>query len=185
LGIARAAVEFVERTTTGFTASGYSNRMLAEIQGGCVAQCRSKPEKLQRLGRILLERPDHRGVADFLAALRDLIRTEDSFGSIKIDHTREFADAMSLAHFDGADQALAEIARRRAHSRQQLPSKALSTIHKAKGLEFDHVVLAGCDRVHFSNTEAARAKMYVALSRATKTLALMVSRVVPTPLFLF
>jgi hypothetical protein len=46
------------------------------------------------------------------------------------------------------------------------------------------VVLAACDRPHFSNTKAARARLYVGLSRATESLTLLVSHTNPTPLFL-
>ena len=57
------------------------------------------------------------------------------------------------------------IARRRTHARPKLPAKAISTIHKAKGLEFDNVMLLPCDRANFGHTKAARAKLCVAQPR--------------------
>ncbi|MBN8974985.1 MAG: ATP-binding domain-containing protein [Rhizobiales bacterium] len=107
---------------------------------------------------------------------------DGAFTAIKIDHSRENNDAIQLGRFDSSDEGLAEIARRRAHARAAVPPEAVSTIHKAKSLEFPHVVLATCDRRHFNDTQAARVRLYVALSRATESLALLVSHTHPTPL---
>ncbi|MDP2206612.1 MAG: ATP-binding domain-containing protein, partial [Alphaproteobacteria bacterium] len=63
------------------------------------------------------------------------------------------------------------------------PPKAISTIHKAKGLEFESVMLMPCDQRNFSHTRAARAKLYVAISRATSNLMVVLSRAQPSPLF--
>jgi DNA helicase-2/ATP-dependent DNA helicase PcrA len=54
---------------------------------------------------------------------------------------------------------------------------------KPRGLEFDNVLLLPCDRQTFSNTPRSRAKLYVAMSRAKKSLMLVVSRTKPSPLF--
>ncbi len=158
--------------------------MLDDIAQGCTKARKKKPATIQSLGRILLDEPNHRGIGKFLATLRALTKEDAAFAPIKIDHFREFNDAVHLGRFDDADEGLAEIARRRAHARAPLPTKAVSTIHKAKGLEFPHVVLAACDLPHFSNTKAARARLYVGLSRATESLTLLVSHTHPTPLFL-
>jgi hypothetical protein len=44
-------------------------------------------------------------------------------------------------------------------------------------------MLMPCDLRNFSQARAARAKLYVALSRATSNLMLIVSRGQPSPLF--
>ena len=44
-------------------------------------------------------------------------------------------------------------------------------------------MLLPCDRANFGGTKAARAKLYVALSRATTSLLLVVSKAKPSPLF--
>ncbi|MEJ7928254.1 UvrD-helicase domain-containing protein [Sphingobium sp. AN641] len=182
--IGKAAVSFVGNVATGFSPTNYSNRLLQEVQGGCVAQCTKKPATLQALGRILLEEPDHRGIAAFLTSLRALTKADGAFTDIKIDHSREYNDAIHLGRFEDADEGLAEIARRRSHGRIALPAKAISTIHKAKGLEFPNVVVAACDRAHFTNTPAARARFYVGISRGTQSLTLLVSHTNPTPLLM-
>lgn len=182
LEVGKIAVNFVSSVATGFSPTGYSRLLLEEIAQGCTIRRTKKPATLQSLGRIILEQPDHQGVGRFLTTLRTLMKEDGAFAAIKIDHSREYNDAIQLGRFDSSDEGLAEIARRRAHARAAVPPKAVSTIHKAKGLEFPHVVLAACDRQHFNDTQAARARLYVALSRATESLALLVSHTHPTPL---
>jgi AAA domain len=162
----KSAVTFVSKVSTGFTATNFSKRMMQEIEGGCVANCTKKPATLQALGRILLEQPDHRGVAAFLMRLRGLTKEDAAFSDIRIDHSREFNDAIQLGRYEDADEGLAEIARRRSHGRIAVPAKAISTIHKAKGLEFPNVVVA------------------VGMSRGTQSLTLLVSHTNPTPLLM-
>lgn len=182
--VGKLAVDFVSSVAIGFTAAGYSRQLLEDIEQGCTKPRKKKPATIQSLGRIILEEPNHRGVGQFLTTLRALTKEDEAFAPIKIDHSREFNDAVHLGRFENADEGLAEIARRRAHARAPVPVKAVSTIHKAKGLEFPHVVMAACDQPHFGDTQASRAKLYVGLSRATESLALLVSHTNPTPLFL-
>jgi DNA helicase-2/ATP-dependent DNA helicase PcrA len=184
LEIGKIAVGFISNVATGFSPTAYSRLLLEEIEQGCTKPRTKKPATIQSLGRIILDEPDHRGIGKFLTTLRTLTREDEAFAPIKIDLSREFNDAIQLGRFENADEGLAEMARRRAHVRTAVPSKAVSTIHKAKGLEFPHVVMAACDRQHFSDTKASRAKLYVGLSRATESLTLLVSHTRPTPLLL-
>lgn len=62
------------------------------------------------------------------------------------------------------------------------PTRAASTIHKAKGLEFDHVLIAYCGENHFPDNEGRRKLLYVAISRAVKRLVLHVPTNSPSPL---
>ena len=57
-----------------------------------------------------------------------------------------------------------------------------STIHKAKGLECDGVIVMPCDAKTFPDTAEARCLLYVALSRAKRRLLLVVSPTAPSPL---
>jgi DNA helicase-2/ATP-dependent DNA helicase PcrA len=134
------------------------------------------------MGRILLSRPDYKGVAAFLGRLSELNRTDYSFRNVHIDYKREFAEAIRIGEYDDVEIGLAETARRRSYSHASLPLKAISTIHKAKGLEGSNVLLVGCDDKHFQNTDEARCKLYVALSRAQKSLTIVVSAKNPSPL---
>jgi DNA helicase-2/ATP-dependent DNA helicase PcrA len=99
-----------------------------------------------------------------------------------MDCHKEFWDAVHLGDFETADTGLAEITHRRTYSRPMPPEKAISTIHKAKGLECDSVIVMPCDARTFPDKPDARCLLYVALSRAKSRLLLVVPRSNPSPL---
>ncbi len=181
--LARCTLTFIGSTASGFSPSAFGNRFVLEAMQGCVKPCNGKPLHLQAMARHIVECPDHRGAARALDHLRGLAANEAAFGDVRVHHGREFAEAILLGRFENAEDGFAEIARRRAHARPQLPMKAISTIHKAKGLEFENVMVLPCDADNFSNTKSSRARLYVALSRATRSLMLVVSKQKPSPLF--
>ena len=78
------------------------------------------------------------------------------------------------------DELSAVIAARKAVSAK--PTRAASTIHKAKGLEFGHVMIAFCGSSHFPDTELRRRLPYVAISRATNALTFHVPTDSPSPM---
>jgi DNA helicase-2/ATP-dependent DNA helicase PcrA len=111
------------------------------------------------------------------------LRTEDErFADIEIDCRSEFRDAIRLGSFEAADVGLAEITHQRTYSRPKPPEKAISTIHKAKGLECGGVIVMPCDSRNFPDKPDARCLLYVALSRAKSRLLLVVPRSNPSPL---
>ena len=61
-------------------------------------------------------------------------------------------------------------------------SRTVSTVHKAKGQEFDHVLIANFSDGHFGDDEMSRRIAYVALSRARKSITLLVPSQNPSPL---
>lgn len=63
------------------------------------------------------------------------------------------------------------------------PARAISTIHKAKGLEAPNVVIMPCNATTFR--EKDRRLLYGAISRASRTLTLVVSRSNPSPIIEF
>jgi AAA domain/UvrD-like helicase C-terminal domain len=180
--IATAAVRFIQKVATGFSDSAYAKLLLNEVRTGCIGNRNGKPAKLQQLARILLESPNHHGIALFLRALEKTVKSEQAFAAIRLDSRREFWDAASLDAFESARDGLAELARRRSSTAHVMPRKALSTIHKAKGLECSDVLIIPCDGVHFKDSEEARCALYVAMSRGTKSLTFVVSRNNPSPL---
>lgn len=180
--VAAATTDFLYEVTKGFTASGFGNALLAEVAAGCVQQRRGKPLTLQQLGRLLLAEPDHRGVSKLLLQLRGLIDADAAFGDVKIDYVKEYWEAIHLARFDDPEEGFAEIATRRSRARPSLPDKAISTVHKAKGLQSSDVMILPCDRQHFSDNKKARALLYVAMSRAMRSLTIVASRNSPSPL---
>ena len=104
------------------------------------------------------------------------------FEQITIDHKSEYRDALRLGEFPDPEQGFSEIHRRRSYVRPRPSSRAISTIHKAKGLECENAMVVPCDAQSFSGTDYARCKLYVAISRAKSSLALVVSRDNPSPL---
>lgn len=179
-------INFMGSISTGFTATSHGNILRREINENCAKARRGKPALLQEIAQMLLTDPNHKGIAsalDRINALHDA-RT-DGFQDIKIDHRREFNDARRIAEFDDPDEALAELHRRRSYARPMPPAKAISTIHKAKGLQCDNALLMPCDRARYGASDYARCKLYVALSRAKRSLNLVVCLANPGPLFAF
>jgi superfamily I DNA/RNA helicase len=90
---------------------------------------------------------------------------------------------MMKSGVDGPAEGFAEISRKRSYSRPSPPNRVLSSIHKTKGLECDNVLFMACDKNQFTSTSYAKCKMYVALSRAKKSLTLDIPDSNPSPLF--
>lgn len=64
------------------------------------------------------------------------------------------------------------------------PEFAVSTVHRSKGLEYDHVLVSNVSSSHFPDDDAGRRLLYVAISRCRRSLRLLVpadapSRLVP------
>jgi DNA helicase-2/ATP-dependent DNA helicase PcrA len=182
--LANAIVAFMKEVGKGFSPSAFGNAFMDEVRDGCVKARKGKTAFLQELARLLVDEPSHRGVAKVLHRLRELTTEQKTFREIEIDCQREFWEAIQLANFDAPDVGLAEITHRRTYSRPKPPRKAISTIHKAKGLESDRVLLLPCDSTTFPDTFDSRCLLYVALSRAKQHLMLVVSRDKPSPLFI-
>ena len=182
--VAEAVVKFLAGVAIGFTPSLDGKILIAETASGCVKARRHKPGVIQDLARLLLKSPDHRGVAAVLEKVERLSREDERFSGIKIDHALEYREAIQLAAFATADLGHAELARRRTFTRPRPPPKAISTVHKAKGLECDRVLVLPCDAAHFADKPHHRCLLYTALSRPVRQLALVVPTDKPSPLFL-
>lgn len=183
--ITQAVITFLNEVATGFSLSAFGNILLDEVSDGCVAKRSKKPATLQALARVILEQPDHKGAANMLRQLSELRVTDPAFKAVKLNYNREFWDAIRLGEFDDANFGLAELSRRRTYTRPSLQTKAISTVHKAKGLESDNVLIMPCDAKHFGDSSAARCRLYVAMSRSIRSLTFVVSRQDPSPLILF
>jgi len=72
------------------------------------------------------------------------------------------------------------VGRLKALARQ--PTRVVSTIHKAKGLEFNHVLISNFSAGHFGDDEMSRRIAYVAISRARRSLSFLVPALGPSPL---
>lgn len=182
--LAVAAANFVNATGKGFTPSGFANLFVEEAEAGCVSSKRGKPAALQSLARHIVDRPDHQGVASMLRALAELRKSDAAFAVVEFDHRSEYWDAIRLGGFDNIETGLAEITNRRTYARPKPPSKAISTIHKAKGLECEDVLLLSADKRSFPDKHDARCLLYVALTRAKRRLHIVASRDAASPLLM-
>ncbi|HXM33717.1 MAG TPA: ATP-binding domain-containing protein, partial [Pyrinomonadaceae bacterium] len=183
--LASLLTTFLQEIGVGFSASAYADTFESEVAAGGTASRRGKPATLQALARTVIAQPNHRGAAAMLARVRELIDSDPAFAAIKIDHRREFNDAIRLGEFEDCEAAVTEIARRRTYSRPAPPERCISTIHKAKGLECANVMMMPCDAKHFPDNPSSRCLLYVGMSRAARTLTLVLSKNNPSPLFIW
>jgi DNA helicase-2/ATP-dependent DNA helicase PcrA len=182
--LAVAIVEFLGDVGKGFSLSAFGNIFEQEARDGCTRARSGKPAKVQELARFLVADPDHHGVAKMLHRLSELRATDSDFGAVDTDCHKEFWEAVRLGDFDTPDAGLAEITQRRTYSHPKPPEKAISIIHKAKGLEGESVIVMPCDAKAFPDKSDARCLLYVALSRAKSRLMLVVPPNNPSPLFI-
>lgn len=182
--IARAVVTFMDDIGKGFSPSAFGDRFIREAIEGCTKSASGKPALIQELARLLTVEPDHRGVSKMLRRLREMKEQQAAFGAIEIDYSKEFWEAVRLGDYESPGIGLADITHRRTYTRPTPPMRAISTIHKAKGLECESVILLPVNADTFPDKEDARCLLYVALSRATHHLQLVLSRTNPSPLFM-
>lgn len=76
--------------------------------------------------------------------------------TITVDYRSEYRDAVRLTDFPDAQQGLVELTRRRSFARQVPPERAISTIHKAKGLECENALVLPCDKRFPINAHAEK-----------------------------
>jgi DNA helicase-2/ATP-dependent DNA helicase PcrA len=178
-----AIVRFVDDIERGFSPSAFSNAFKREIREGCAKPRKGKPAAIQELAQCVLKAPNHHGVAVMLRRLAERKTSDPAFSEIEFDNYREFKDAIRLGDFADLESGLTEITHHRTYARPKPPAKAISTIHKAKGLECNGVLVMPCDAKTFPDKADARCLLYVALSRPKKRLMLVLSRDNPSPLF--
>ncbi len=182
--LARGLVAFVGGTAVGFSRSTHGDRLLHEIRERCARPTTGKPANIQKIARRIIDEPSLVGVAAAIKEVGSLVeRKEAGFDKVKIDHRVEFRDAIRLGEFADPDEAFAEIARKRSYSRPSPPRRFLSSIAKAKGLECESALVMACDQKRFGATIYSRCKMYVALSRAKRSLTLVIPATNPSALF--
>lgn len=184
VAVAAAVIVFVQSTCVGFSGAAFADNLLADVADGCTRRRSKKAAKIQELARLVVAEPDHHGAGKLLSRVAELRATDADFRSIQIDAVKEFYEGCRLKDFTTADAGFAEISQRRTYSRPSPAPKAISTIHKAKGLECDRVIIAPCDAATFRDDQISRCLLYVAISRPMKRLMFVVPRVNPSPLIL-
>ena len=183
--LAAGLVTFMGKVAVGFSNTSHGNKLIEEVKTGAAKKRKEgKPRNIQYVAKSLVNDPSHTGVAAALTKIHDLVKSKAiGFDEIKIDHYNEFRDGCRMGQFSSANEAFTEISRMRSYTHPRPPQRVISSIHKAKGLECDNVLLMACDKGNFTNTDYSICKLYVALSRAKKSLTLVVSKTNPSPLF--
>lgn len=172
-----AYVVCLKSLLVGFSDSKYGDRLIREINDPSDNPRGQIPPQLKIMAEFIRADQSHVGFAKATEYLRGLItKKSEGFSDLHIDYQREFDDLIKLKDYDDPMKGFANIAQRRSRSYPKPPRKTLSTVHKAKGLEAESVVIFACDNDHFPNTLMKRNLLYVALSRATESLTIVVSR---------
>jgi hypothetical protein len=180
--VAQATTDFVEQLSVGLSASAFGDRFRQEVETGCAKQAKGKPAIIQRLARHIVEHPNHQGVARVLREIWALRKSDEAFSAVEIDGVREYWDAIRLGDYETVDAGMLDMASRRNYLRPKPPSRAISTIHKAKGLECGAALVLPCDAKTFADNDDARCVLYVAISRACGELMIVLPREMPSPL---
>ncbi|HBS25546.1 MAG TPA: helicase [Gammaproteobacteria bacterium] len=179
-----ALTKFMSSIAKGFSASTHGNTLQIEIKSGCAKNRKGKPRNIQTLARMLLEEPNHVGISKAIGVIEQFMTNATAgFADVKVDFKREFWEAQKLAQYEDVSLGYAEITMRRSVLQPKPLAKTLSTVHKAKGLECCNTMIMNCDRSSFGDTIYGRCKLYVALSRAKSSLAIILPETNPSPLF--
>lgn len=119
---------------------------------------------------------------EWLAVLRRCFEQREALGwrPYRFDPLLLLVDRR-LRDAESPIDALAPLARRRSEGTWR-PSRFVATIHKVKGREFAEVAIPYCSSGSFPDTTEGRRLLYVAMSRATERLHLLVPRGDGTPL---
>ena len=172
-GVAGAFLDFLAAIGVGLTSQiseGLHRRLGASIKRDGAG--RNQIAWLDCLEPIYAS-PDHRGVAVAMRSVRN---------TLPPGYTIRFRDHVwALCAFDRTNDPRAfRSTLSRIRRRRKWPPQMVSTIHKAKGLEFDHVMLCPVDRHQYPDGMLGARLLYVALSRARRSIRLVLARDVPT-----
>jgi DNA helicase-2/ATP-dependent DNA helicase PcrA len=176
--LANSVIELLGATSTGLT-----GQLKAQLAGSLL------PDRLDRGRRAriasLLEcleslyaTPD---LATWCGTIRRVLAEPPPWLRIDLPASLQLLGRLQPHHDEPARVALDVVARRRRDS-AAVPARCASTIHRAKGAEFDHVILAHCSASPFPDTEDARRLLYVALSRARRSVLIVASGRAPSTL---
>jgi len=180
---ASAYVDFLKSLLVGFSGGRYGDRFIQEVRAPSDNPRGQIPPQLKIMAKFIRTDPNHIGFSKAAEHLKGLIvQNADGFSELHIDYPREFDDLIKLKGYKDPTTGFAEISQRRSRAYPKPTRKALSTVHKSKGLEAEYVFVFACDNEHFPETHVKRNLLYVALSRATESVTIISSRNNRSPL---
>ena len=138
----------------------------------------SKQEPWLRALSAIYAHPDHQGLA---TAMDHLMGTTPKGYRVRLpDHARTLR---ALGRTDDPRGHLLSLSRLR--RRGTLPEFSVSTVHKAKGLEFRRVLICPADQQQYPSGRYGARLLYVAMSRATHRLTIVTDTASPLSHFDF
>jgi DNA helicase-2/ATP-dependent DNA helicase PcrA len=174
---ASAFVDCLKSLLVGFCGGRYGDRLIKEVRAPSDTPRGQIPPQLKVMAEFIRAYPNHVGFSKAAEHLKGLIiQNAEGFSGLHIDYQRELDDLIKLKGYKDPLTGFAEISQRRSRAYPKPPRKALSTVHKSKGLEAEYVVVFACDGAHFPGTRVKRNLLYVALSRATESVTIITSR---------
>lgn len=118
--------------------------------------------------QCLYSSPTFEGVA---RGCRMLLERAPEFLKIERPAALRILSALGGSSADPYEQLQEAIVKYKAVSRR--PDFAVSTVHRAKGFQFDHVLVSNVSETHFPDNDYGRRLLYVAISRCCRSLALL------------
>jgi hypothetical protein len=178
MAMARAIVDLLQRTCRGLTA-----QLRAQLDASLLRDRVDRGNRRRILPLLdafepLYGSPDMR---TWCGAIARILRQPPDWLKIDLPASLRLLAGLRPDREETARAALDAAVQHR-HDAGSVPIRSASTIHKAKGQEFDHVILAHCSRSPFPDRPDARRLMYVALSRARRSITILASAEAPSPL---
>jgi len=177
-GLSRSVIDLLGATCRGLDA-GIRRQLKTSLQAD-----RLDRGHRQRIASLLdalepiYQTPD---VATWCLAIGRILRAPPDWLKIDLPASLRLLARLRPIHEHTPREAL-DVAVRQRHDAGAVPGRCASTIHKAKGQEFDHVIVAHCSASPFPESPEARRLLYVALSRARLSITILASGVAPSPL---
>lgn len=172
-------------------------RLLQHVTVGCNAAMRDRIEACLDAGKVDIG--NRRSVASLAAAFSPLYERPDlltwshcvgglveSLAAVDaVDIHRPEPMSLLAALRVPADQDQLDAYEKAVKGRRRpLSTRTASTIHAAKGLAFDHVIITHAGADDFPDSEKGRRLLYTALTRSRRTITILVPRSSPSPLLL-
>jgi len=178
-----AFVDCLKSLLVGFSGSSYGDRLTQEVMTPSNNPRGKIPPQLKVMAEFIRTEADNIGFYKAAEHLKGLIiQNADGFSNLQIDYRSELDDLIKLKGYNDPLTGFTEISKRRSRSYPKPSCKALSTVHKSKGLEAEYVFVFACDGRCFPETQVKRNLLYVALSRATESVTIIASRNNQSPL---
>lgn len=176
--MAHALLDLLRETATGFTAQAYDQVARRLTTGKVDLRRQRKYLTFLQLFEPLYDQPT---LVVWCQTAGQILRHPPP--EVYIDLPANFRVLASLRPPPDEDPQLSlQAALQQRRHTYSVPTRCASTIHKAKGQQYDHVIIPYCTARRFPDTRRARRLLYVAITRAQQSLTLMVSTEHPSPL---